>query len=52
MKLTDTAIEGRVKAAQRRQTRTLIAVALVSLITGWLLSVISSAAVLTQLIPH
>jgi hypothetical protein len=52
MKLTETAIEGRVKAVQRRQTRTLIAVAVASLIAGWLLSAISSAAVLTQLIPH
>jgi hypothetical protein len=52
MKLTETSIETRLKAIQRRQTRKLIAVAVVSLIAGWLLSVISPATVLAQLVAH
>ena len=52
MKLTATMIEKQVKAVQRRQTRTLLAVAVVSLVIGWLLSAISPATILTQLIIH
>jgi hypothetical protein len=50
MKLTEAMMEKRLKAVQRRQTRMLIAVAVVSLIAGWLLSAIVPATVLTQLI--
>jgi hypothetical protein len=50
MKLTGAMMENQVKAIQRRQTRTLIAVAVVSLIAGWLLSAISPATVLAQLV--
>jgi hypothetical protein len=50
MKLTEASIEDRVKAVQRRQTRTLIAVAVMSLVVGWLLSAISPATILTQLL--
>jgi hypothetical protein len=51
MTLVDASIGGiHVKAAQRRQTRTLIAVAALSLIIGWLLSAISPATALTQLL--
>jgi hypothetical protein len=50
MKLTDASIENQVKAAQRRQIRIVIAVAVVSLIVGWLLSAISPATVLIQLV--
>jgi hypothetical protein len=50
MKLTEASIENLMKTVQRRQTRTLIAVAVVSLIAGWLLSAISPATVLTQLV--
>lgn len=51
MRLVDASIGGiHVKAAQRRQTRALIAVAALSLIIGWLLSAISPATVLTHLL--
>jgi hypothetical protein len=51
MNLVDASIGGiHVKAAQRRQTRTLIAVAVLSLIIGWLFSAISPATALTQLL--
>jgi hypothetical protein len=51
MTLVDAAITGiHVQAAQRRQTRTLIAVAVLSLIAGWLLSAISPATALMQLL--
>jgi len=50
MKLTESSIDNLVKAVQRRQTRTLIAVAVVSLIVGWLLSAISPATFLLQLV--
>lgn len=50
MKLTEASIESKMKAIQRRQTRMLIAVAVASLITGWLLSAISPATILAQLV--
>jgi hypothetical protein len=50
MKLTEASIENLMKAIQRRQARKLIAVAVVSLIAGWLLSAIAPATVLTQLV--
>ena len=52
MRLTEASIENLMKAIQRRQTRKLIAVAVVSLIAGWLLSAISPATILTQLVAH
>jgi hypothetical protein len=52
MKLAEASIENQVKAVQRRQTRISIAVVIVSLIVGWLLSAISPATVLTQLVAH
>jgi hypothetical protein len=52
MKLTGASIESQVTAVRRRQTRTLIAVAVVSVIAGWLLSAISPATALIQLIVH
>jgi hypothetical protein len=51
IKLTSAGIENQVKAVKRRQTRMLVAVSIVSLIVGWLLSAISPATVLTQLVP-
>jgi hypothetical protein len=51
MTLVDASIAGiHVKAAQRRQSRTLIAVAILSLIAGWLLSAISPATAVVQLL--
>ena len=51
MNLVDASIAGiHVKAAQRQQTFTLIAVAVLSLIVGWLLSAISPATALAQLL--
>jgi hypothetical protein len=53
MKLVDASIAGiHIKAAQRQQTRNLIAVAVLALIVGWLLSAISPATVLAQLLAH
>jgi hypothetical protein len=52
MKLTEASIENQVKAVQRRQSRISIAVAVVALIVGWLLSAIAPASVLTQLVAH
>jgi len=51
MNLVDASIAGvHDKAAARRQTRALIAVAVLSLIVGWLLSAISPATALVQLL--
>ncbi len=50
MKLTEASIENLMKAIQRRQARKLIAVAVVSLIVGWLLSAITPATILAQLV--
>jgi hypothetical protein len=50
MKLTGAMMENQVKAVRRHQTRTIIAVAVVSLTVGWLLSAISPATVLVQLV--
>jgi hypothetical protein len=50
MKLAGAMMENQVKAVQRHQTRTVIAVAVVSLTVGWLLSAISPATVLVQLV--
>ena len=50
VKLTGAGIENQVKAIQHRQTRMLVAVSVVSLIVGWLLSVISPATALAQLV--
>jgi hypothetical protein len=50
MKLTAAMIEKQVTAVQRRQSRTLLAVAVVSLVIGWLLSALSPATVLMQLV--
>jgi hypothetical protein len=50
MKLTGAMMENQVKSVQRHQTRTVIAVAVVSLTVGWLLSAISPATVLVQLV--
>ena len=50
IKLTGAGIENQVKAVHRRQTRMLVAVSVVSLIVGWLLSAISPATALTQLV--
>jgi hypothetical protein len=52
MKLTEASIENLMTAVQRRQTRKLITVAVVSLIVGWLLSAISPATILAQLFVH
>jgi hypothetical protein len=52
MKLTEASIENLMTAVQRRQTRKLIAVAVVSLIAGWLISAISPATILAQLFVH
>jgi hypothetical protein len=38
------------KAIQRRQARKLIAVAIMALIAGWLLSAITPATILVQLV--
>jgi hypothetical protein len=50
MKLTEASIENLMRAVQRRQARKLIAVAVASLIVGWLLSAISPATTLVQLV--
>ena len=50
MKLTGAMMENQLKAVRRHQTRTIIAVAVVSLTVGWLLSAITPATVLTQLV--
>ena len=52
MKLTGAMMENQVKAVRRHQTRTVIAVAVVSLTVGWLLSALSPATVLVQLVAH
>ncbi len=50
MKLTEASIENLMKAVQRRQARKLIAVAVIALTVGWLLSAITPATVLAQLV--
>jgi hypothetical protein len=52
MKLTEASIENLMKAIQRRQARKLIAVAVIALTVGWLLSAITPATVLAQLVAH
>lgn len=50
MKLTEASIENLMKVVQRRQARKLIAVAVVFLVAGWLLSAITPATVFAQFI--
>ena len=52
IKLTGAGIENQVKSVQRRQTRMVVAVAVVSLIVGWLLSVISPMVALAHLVAY
>jgi hypothetical protein len=50
MKLTEASIDNLVRTVQRRQSRTVIAVAVASLLVGWLLSAISPATFLVHLV--